>query len=863
MTVIKNDVINEYTNSGSDRYSITFEYDRPEQVTVRTYNSDTNEYEDVTDCVFDGATAIRFTGVVPDTFEIVRVTNISQSYGESRYAVFQQGSAIKAGDLNGNLELLRLAIEEGANELDGQQDQINDLNDEIDRLDGRIDQEIIDRENGDQNLQDQIDDIETNIDQIEAGSLDGRYVNVTGDTMTGALSMSDNKIDTLSDPSSPQDAVNLCTLQTYLDTEIGDLDPNKSPSYVRFTFTASGGETVVTVPAYVTGGELVFINGAEQTRNVDYTPTNSTTITFDQALLAGDVFDLYCVNTLKVIELPLGDTSNLPVIRQTFTATNGQTTFTLTGGEQYTPGKEQVFLNGNLLERDTDYTGNVGTSFVLEQGALAGDQVEIFCVNYTVDGPANTASNVSYTYPGGVQRTVQNRLEEYVSVKDFGAVGDGSDATDAFRKALAAAPAVYVPPGQYVISSTIELHGKRLFGSTPQSVKFTSGNLSGTYTLIRYTGSGSCFKVVDNATFINYGNVEISNLTIRNYSASSQVTGIEIGTDANAAIQTTVRDCVIQGFYQGIYVNKSWNVYLTDIHVWGNNRNSDNVTYDDSFGIVLSGVGRPTTSNYLTRCQVSSTSCGFLVNTDVFYSSLNQCYADACNVGLWARDIRYRALTLVDFACENSRNMAIYCDRARVDIFGFSWLKNNTTAQHVVNVFNDSDVCITGGDNIDSGSYGNLSAFNVSSGCSLMIRDINFNPLTANAIAGTGTWAYESSGDVVRNNIQQQPSANVTIGFSNRNSTFRPYKQNLWQCDGGASQPINGSPTFLTVADGELFTITNAGSTGDLSIRTNDISGSENCGVVKNSTNTSGSGVVIKPKHSATFLISNNLVYQQ
>ena len=97
--------------------------------------------------------------------------------------------------------------------------------------------EIIDRIDGDQNLQDQIDDIESNIDDIEAdiddinnGSLDSRYVEVGGDTMTGALSMSDNYIHRVKDPVLPKDAVNLSTLNSALDNVPGgDLD---APPYL-------------------------------------------------------------------------------------------------------------------------------------------------------------------------------------------------------------------------------------------------------------------------------------------------------------------------------------------------------------------------------------------------------------------------------------------------------------------------------------------------------------------------------------------------------------------------------------------------------------------------------------------------------
>ena len=48
----------------------------------------------------------------------------------------------------------------------------------------------------------------------------------------------------------------------------------------------------------------------------------------------------------------------------------------------------------------------------------------VWVVNESGDG-ASTADKISYQYPGGIQRTVQFRLEDRVSPLDFGAVGDG------------------------------------------------------------------------------------------------------------------------------------------------------------------------------------------------------------------------------------------------------------------------------------------------------------------------------------------------------------------------------------------------------------------------------------------------------
>ena len=78
----------------------------------------------------------------------------------------------------------------------------------------------------------------------------------------------------------------------------------------------------------------------------------------------------------------------------------------------------------------------------------------------------NTLLSVALAAPGGagligiqqsgtgaVATDVQTKLREFVSVKDFGAVGDGSDATAAFNLAAATGSHVVVPKGTYLISS--------------------------------------------------------------------------------------------------------------------------------------------------------------------------------------------------------------------------------------------------------------------------------------------------------------------------------------------------------------------------------------------------------------------------
>jgi parallel beta-helix repeat protein len=81
---------------------------------------------------------------------------------------------------------------------------------------------------------------------------------------------------------------------------------------------------------------------------------------------------------------------------------------------------------------------------------------------------------------GAVQRTVESKLQDVVSVKDFGAVGDGvADDTAAIQAAIDSGKTAYVPKGTYKISATLNLNNgyKALIGddSLPVINKTTAG----------------------------------------------------------------------------------------------------------------------------------------------------------------------------------------------------------------------------------------------------------------------------------------------------------------------------------------------------------------------------------------------------
>jgi hypothetical protein len=71
-----------------------------------------------------------------------------------------------------------------------------------------------------------------------------------------------------------------------------------------------------------------------------------------------------------------GPTGTASYTRTEFTATGGQTTFSVT----YTVGALQVFVNGVLLNA-ADYTASNGTSVVLASACIAGDIVEFIAIS--------------------------------------------------------------------------------------------------------------------------------------------------------------------------------------------------------------------------------------------------------------------------------------------------------------------------------------------------------------------------------------------------------------------------------------------------------------------------------------------------
>jgi len=171
------------------------------------------------------------------------------------------------------------------------------------------------------------------------------------------------------------------------------------------------GESLIYTPGY----EQVYLNGVLLARDADYTATTGTTITGLTALTAGHIVEIIAYNNINVGNTyTQGQIDNK--IANTFTRwidTLSASATVLSGLDDnsttlsYTPGLEQVYVNGILL-LPSEYTATSGSTVVLSEAAVSGDVIQIYTLKnfrvpntYTIgqtDDQFLTKTSASSTY---------------------------------------------------------------------------------------------------------------------------------------------------------------------------------------------------------------------------------------------------------------------------------------------------------------------------------------------------------------------------------------------------------------------------------------------------------------------------------
>jgi hypothetical protein len=363
------------------------------------------------------------------------------------------------------------------------------------------------------------------------------------------------------------------------------------------TYTGNGSNKLfsITFPYLETTDVDVYLNGVLQTVTTQYTFANATTVEFvvapgngvtvilqrstnkedlnatffpGSSIKAADLNENFD-QLLYISQENTDVVNNLPVtvtmLRWKKTATAGQTV--LTGNDDnaislvYTAGFEQVYLNGAHLTRNADYTASDGATITMSVALLVGDLVEVMVYAPTsIVGTNSTGINFTQSGAGAVTRTVDSKLKEVVSVKDFGAVGDGIvNDTSAVQAALSSgAKCVTFVGGQtYKVQTAltapanlvIQGNGATIAASTHFTI-LTVGSGASVFSL-NFTGAGSASYVA--------GSTAIACVGTNNAPAvPTYVTG------------PTIENCKISGF--GEYA--VWLAYVKSGRIVGNSINS-------------------------------------------------------------------------------------------------------------------------------------------------------------------------------------------------------------------------------------------------------------------------------------------------
>ena len=264
---------------------------------------------------------------------------------------------------------------------------------------------------------------------------------------------------------------------------------------------------------------------------------------------------------------------------------------------------------------------------------------------------------------GAIQRTVENKLKDTVSVKDFGAVGDGTtNDTAAIQAAITATPAngtLVFPPGTYRGYILLRRSDICISGSGTKSTTLKLPNSTASITVPKEgggtsTGLPNVIEIGECAlgnSANTYENVTIKDITIDgNYSNNTAPTldvfghGIIATKTSNLVINNVVaKDCYVTGI--DVVINSNYakvdarveTCGNADMPVLGRYPNFDiNSSKFSQFRIISSGgyyAGRMLDNcwgNQINFTAYNPSITGFIYNNQ----TANQSYSNTINVSV-------------------------------------------------------------------------------------------------------------------------------------------------------------------------------------------------------------------------------------
>jgi parallel beta-helix repeat protein len=226
---------------------------------------------------------------------------------------------------------------------------------------------------------------------------------------------------------------------------------------------------------------------------------------------------------------------------------------------------------------------------------------------------AITSLNFTQSGIGAVARTVDSKLKDTVSVKDFGAVGDGvADDTVAIQNAINAASQVIIPPGIYIITQIVLKNSFQLVGNGNPTLKRKNSSLETAVILadgknnfgitgIKVDGNLANNSIAaDNISIINgsynFTITECESISAKYSSTLGRGNGIFIQSNADSANNSRSRlaSNKTNGCAVGIYARKVFNINIEQN--CGSSNTFSGIKMED---VIFPASSSPTTSSII------------------------------------------------------------------------------------------------------------------------------------------------------------------------------------------------------------------------------------------------------------------------
>ncbi len=258
-----------------------------------------------------------------------------------------------------------------------------------------------------------------------------------------------------------------------------------------------------------------------------------------------------------------------------FNGTGAQTAFTL-GVAPATANNTQVYISGVYQQKNRYTVAGTTLTFLTAPPAGTGN-IEVVTISTMAVGiPAAAATDVAFSPAGtgAVVRTAQDKMREIVSVKDFGAVGDGvNDDTAEIQAAIdylqslgalsAEGKKLWFPAGFYKLSAPLNISDLLVIqgdGAESTKLQITTG------VIFDVSSAGVEFRdlffvgpSVSNGNGIRLTNG--NNCIIERCTFQNQTTGIEL----NSSYAVEVIGCIFDVCYTyGVYSSTSCHNLIID-----------------------------------------------------------------------------------------------------------------------------------------------------------------------------------------------------------------------------------------------------------------------------------------------------------